>query len=213
MASSKPKLPEPPKREFRQDRARVTYAKLMSSAAQLFGERGYRATQVPDIAEKAGVSVGAFYRYFADKREVLIELMHIFLAKQNAIQAAFLEKWRVEIVSGKATGEEFVDAIFELAVPQYALHADLLTTYVALSYEDERVAEVREAYDEADRHDWARFIAAVTSRDRIPSPMAAARLIDVSAEEVLRWSSRRGGRAAADVRLALRDMMLRYLFG
>ena len=212
MAARRPSLPDPPKREFRQKRSRKTYESLIASAGHLFAENGYRGTQVPDITLEAGVSVGAFYRYFEDKREVLIELMHTFLAQQNAFQAVFLNHWRIKIVSGEATGEEFVDAMFELAVPQYDHHADLLTTYVALSYEDERVAELRDAYDEADRYDWARFIAAVTTRDRIPSPLAAARLIDVSAEEVLRWTSRRGGRAAADVRLGLRDMMLRYLF-
>ncbi len=138
--------------------------------------------------------------------------MHIFLAQQNALQAAFLENWRIKIVSCDATGEEFIDAMFDLVLPQYDHHADLMTTCVALSYEDERVAALRDAYDEADRYHWARFIAAVTTRDHIPSPLAAARLIDISAEEVLRWSSRRGGRAATDVRLALREMMLRYLF-
>lgn len=213
MTSRKQILPQPPRREFRQKRSRITYERLVASATRLFSEQGYRGTQVPDIARDAGISVGAFYRYFDDKRDVFIELMHGFLAQQNEIQAAFLDHWRVRLVDGEATGEEFIDALSELAVPQYAHHADLLTTYVALSYEDEEVAEIRDAYDEADRRDWARFIGTVTPRDRIPSPLAAARLIDLAAEEALRWSSRRGGHAAADVRSALRDMMLRYLFG
>ncbi len=212
MPSRKPSLPLLPKREFRQKRARITYERLIASAGRLFAERGFRGTQVPDIAREAGLSVGAFYRYFEDKREILIELMHGFLAQQNQLQAAFLDHWREKIVDGEATGEEFIDAMWEFAVPQYDHHSDLLTTYVALSYEDERVAELREAYDEADRYDWARFIAAVTTRDRIPSPLAAARTLDLAAEEVLRWSARKGGRAAADVRLALRDMLVRYLF-
>ncbi len=39
--------------------ARVaTVAKVMAAATEVFGERGYRGTTIPLIAEKAGVSVG-----------------------------------------------------------------------------------------------------------------------------------------------------------
>jgi len=38
---------------------------------ELFGERGYEGTTVADIAERAGLTKRTFFRYFADKREVL----------------------------------------------------------------------------------------------------------------------------------------------
>ena len=38
---------------------------------QLYVERGYEQTTVADIAEKAGLTARTFFRYFADKREVL----------------------------------------------------------------------------------------------------------------------------------------------
>ena len=37
----------------------------------LFVERGYEQTTVADIAERAGLTARTFFRYFADKREVL----------------------------------------------------------------------------------------------------------------------------------------------
>lgn len=37
----------------------------------LFDERGYEATAVAEIAEAAGLTKRTFFRYFADKREVL----------------------------------------------------------------------------------------------------------------------------------------------
>ena len=37
----------------------------------LYGERGYEATTVAEIAERAGLTKRTFFRYFADKREVL----------------------------------------------------------------------------------------------------------------------------------------------
>ncbi len=38
---------------------------------ELFDERGFEATTVADIAERAGLTKRTFFRHFADKREVL----------------------------------------------------------------------------------------------------------------------------------------------
>lgn len=38
---------------------------------ELYLERGYEQTTVADIGERAGVTARTFFRYFADKREVL----------------------------------------------------------------------------------------------------------------------------------------------
>ncbi|MCV2393733.1 TetR family transcriptional regulator [Actinotalea sp. M2MS4P-6] len=46
-------------------------SRLRLAALELFAERGYEATTVADIAERAGLTARTFFRYFADKREVL----------------------------------------------------------------------------------------------------------------------------------------------
>lgn len=45
--------------------------RLQRAAMELFAERGYEATTVAGIAERAGVTERTFFRHFADKREVL----------------------------------------------------------------------------------------------------------------------------------------------
>ncbi len=45
--------------------------RLEKAAMELFQQRGYVATTVEDIAARAGLTERTFFRYFADKREVL----------------------------------------------------------------------------------------------------------------------------------------------
>ncbi len=52
-------------------KARRTRATLLAAAYDRFVERGYRSTSVADIAEAAGVSLGTFYQYFRDRKDVM----------------------------------------------------------------------------------------------------------------------------------------------
>src|SRR5829696_2892506 len=63
-------LPQVPK----QARSKQTREKIIQAAIQLFQQRGYEKTTSNDIAAEAGVSVGSFYVYFTDKRQLLLTI-------------------------------------------------------------------------------------------------------------------------------------------
>lgn len=46
--------------------------RLVVAAVDLFAEQGYDATTIAEIAERAGVTKSTFFRYFPDKRELLV---------------------------------------------------------------------------------------------------------------------------------------------
>ena len=46
--------------------------RLVLAAVDLFTEQGYDATTVAQIAERAGITKSTFFRYFPDKRELLV---------------------------------------------------------------------------------------------------------------------------------------------
>ena len=55
-----------------QERALVTRQKILDSAAGMYASKGYQKTTVDDIAKNAGLSVGVAYRYFKNKKELLL---------------------------------------------------------------------------------------------------------------------------------------------
>ncbi|MCS7078759.1 MAG: TetR/AcrR family transcriptional regulator [Chloracidobacterium sp.] len=76
----------------KQERSRRTREKLIQAAAQLFEERGFEKTTSNDIAAAAGVSIGSFYAYFSDKRQVLLLLFEQRLAERlDAVFSNFTE--------------------------------------------------------------------------------------------------------------------------
>ncbi len=44
---------------------------ILAAALELFAERGFHGTAVPQIAEKAGVGAGTIYRHFASKEAIV----------------------------------------------------------------------------------------------------------------------------------------------
>jgi AcrR family transcriptional regulator len=67
-------------------------ARLQRAAISLYAERGYDATTVAEIAERAGLTKRTFFRYFADKREVLFrgssDLRELFVRATAAAPAS-----------------------------------------------------------------------------------------------------------------------------
>src|SRR5437867_7063032 len=48
-----------------------TRERLLDAARAAFQERGYPATRVDDITQRAGTSHGAFYLYFANRQDIM----------------------------------------------------------------------------------------------------------------------------------------------
>ncbi|MFE1596448.1 TetR/AcrR family transcriptional regulator [Nocardia sp. NPDC058705] len=61
------------------DTKRTRRAELLDLAADLFAERGLRATTVRDIADSAGILSGSLYHHFDSKESMVDEILRGFL--------------------------------------------------------------------------------------------------------------------------------------
>jgi AcrR family transcriptional regulator len=68
------------KRRTQADRTAATRAALIAAARPLFADRGYADVSTPQLASAAGVTRGALYHQFGDKRG-------LFLGVVNAVEA------------------------------------------------------------------------------------------------------------------------------
>ncbi len=67
--------------EMRAERKR----QIMNAAFKVFLEKGCARTRIRDIAGEAGISVGTFYLYYSDKRELFIEAVDHLIQRMTAI--------------------------------------------------------------------------------------------------------------------------------
>lgn len=72
-------------------KGRQTRDAIEQAARKLFAERGFHGTTLSDITSAAGKSPAAFYRYFADKEDLLAVLAESFLHDMVAPSGSSLE--------------------------------------------------------------------------------------------------------------------------
>lgn len=60
---------------LRERTRRAVRAEIVAVATELFARDGFEATTVDDIASAAGISRSSFFRYFATKEDVVLQLM------------------------------------------------------------------------------------------------------------------------------------------
>src|SRR3981081_1813918 len=106
------------RREAQGDATRLA---LLSAARELFGERGYAATSIEEVAARAGVTKGAVYHHFGGKANLFQE---VYEQVMREVSDRVVSKFN-EPDHGVALGsgcQLMIDAQLDPAVRRIALH-------------------------------------------------------------------------------------------
>jgi len=166
-------------RDFAQERARRTYEALVEAASFAFLENGYDATGSPEIAARAGVATGTFYRYFDDKKQAFLEVCRRNLA---AGYQRILQRLTPERFGGKARHATIAEAI-DILLEHVSAHPRMHRVFVEMSLRDDDVSRLRRAFDDASCERLTQLCRLIATRDAVPDPEATAWVIYTAAVE------------------------------
>lgn len=116
----------------KQARSERTLHRLLDAAESLIAEKGLADVSVPDIARRAGSSVGGFYARFRDKNELLRALEERFFGRQRerVERLTRLERW------GDASLPRIVRAHAVELVGVFREHEALIRAFVSRAVHD-----------------------------------------------------------------------------
>ena len=202
----------PGKRSFKQKRSAETHESLLDAAERVFARRGFDAAQTPEIAAEAGVSTGAFYRYFVDKRACFVEMIARSLQRAHDDVVARLDP----VWFAGAEARDAIDRAVEVLFTHVRRDAELERVYLAMSLRDPEVEQLRADFESKGLDALEALIASIVPREVVAHPRAAAHVIMVASIEIAieRAGMRpRSGPPLPDeqVRSALAEMIHRYL--
>ncbi len=94
-------------------RSRDRREAILSAALEEFSSRGFAATRLDDVAQRAGVAKGTIYLYFRDKESLFQELLHAMLTPLiGTIEAMGEADIQISVLADRIV-ELFVREVFE----------------------------------------------------------------------------------------------------
>jgi AcrR family transcriptional regulator len=175
-----PREPAPSRRKPKQIRGQETYNAILAAAGRLFAERGYDETSTHLIAREAGISVGALYRYFADKKAICLAL---YQQDVSELRARLLAQFDITDLLGKDV-REIVRRTLALAFQVYAERSALRRVLSEQSRRLPEVAELRRTL-EAELHLAVQRILSSVSAVSLPDLESSAYLVSLFIERLM----------------------------
>jgi AcrR family transcriptional regulator len=198
----------------KQARSERTLQRLLDAAESLIKEKGHLAVSIPDIARRAGSSVGGFYARFRDKNELLraLEERHFIEISQRVEALADARRWR------NASTTEIVEAAVTELVTITRERRHMIAAFLVRAIEDQVIREGGLQFRRRVEERIGALLLPRRGEMNHPNPALAIDLgiqtaFALMQQHVLIEETQAGGRALSDAELRreLATMFLRYL--
>ena len=113
---------------------------ILSAALELFADKGFHGTAVPEIAQKAGVAAGTIYRYFASKEAIVNA---VYQRHKSQLLASVMADFPYD-GAPRAQIHHFISSVFSFA-KKHPLAFKFLELHHHAPYLDDKSREVEQS--------------------------------------------------------------------
>jgi AcrR family transcriptional regulator len=190
-----------------QERGINTKERIVIAAEKLFIEYGYHDTNSKQIARDAGISIGSFYSYFKDKRDVLIVIVMERIRHTVAAMKEYLDR-----EDRSHTVKEVAAALIVLAKEN--LSPELFREVTILRYHDPVINNLQENTIQSVSEVLMPWIQSLGSQLRITDLEAGIEMLIMSIMDVVHATTIYNKKIKQERMFnELIDMVNRYLVG
>ncbi len=147
-------------RKPRQKRSIETKQKIVNAAYELFSEVGYFSTNTAEIAKRAGVSTGIVYGYFKDKRDIMIDVLDIYIEHVSSPIIEMFDK--IELANLEAIIPKLMLAVINA-------HKDNANIHEALHSLTHSNSEVADKFEELENEITRKLVSKLSSLYHTPN--------------------------------------------
>ena len=127
----------------RQERARVSFERVLNAAAEVLAEQGYEGFAVAEICRRAAVAPGTLYDRVQDRGALFLavhdrELDRLTVTMEEALTAL--------VSRTRLSTRRMLDEVVDLLVSQYAEERALLRAFILRAAVDPRVRDEGKHY-------------------------------------------------------------------
>ena len=148
--------------------------RLISSAYALFCELGFYKTTTPEIAKRAGLSIGCLYSYFKDKHDLFLTVLDRYYERFGEIRADALRDLNDQDLPLRDSFRSLLLKLVDIHRESSALNIEARI----LAYSDPAVRERQKAQRAVVREAVLASMRANASRMRVTDIEAATEVID-----------------------------------
>lgn len=182
--------------------------RIKDAAFELMAQNGYHNTSSNEIAKKADVSIGTFYSYFKDKKELYAELVgDIYSYVINETSSA------MNNIPDDTDDRALAELAIAMLLKSHYYKKDFQKEIASLSCQSEEFRAIEEQYKSHVPDFFLGMIKKCGTELRIKDVDLAARIILTTVESVIHETVFNGDGSQDDkVVKELADLVLRYLF-
>jgi AcrR family transcriptional regulator len=126
-----------------QERSRETKRRLIVAGERLFSQKGFHNTTSKEIATEAGVAIGSFYAYFADKKALFIDVLKSH--SQQVLDS--ISKVRLEDI-GNTNPRALLTALIEAIIVAHEISPEFHRELAVMVHSDPEVRAVMDRWEE-----------------------------------------------------------------